>query len=464
MRNKGTPNVVEERRPRPRMKRLGLWLIFITMAFCLVACDRGKEAEEFDLQEARRMRGIHETTPSTGTSDETKPSLTLDPDRAVQPSQRRMIFRSIPQEYRTTTRADVPESTTTTEVEESEESEETEEPTTTTEAPTTTTTEPTTTEPTTTEPTTTETPTETTTESPSTTTIDETTMGTIDPDKAITIEFDTHGGPDIPSQTVAPGSLIEEPEVPEIEGQTFLGWHYLNEYGVLQKFDFETQRLYLDFTLDGVWSPGFEESDETTTEESTTEAEVTTTTEPMDEPTEPSSPVTIPDEPTETTTEPTTTEPTTTEPTTTEPTTTEPTTTEPEPVYVITFITSDDNAPQPIEYTPGDVLELPVPSRDGYTFLGWVDENGTPIDPASFVPESDVTLYATWQEDTPQEDPVVVPPQVPQGQSGTYVQEADTSVRNVEDNFDNLPTFNNVQELTPTDLLEAVTRDATNKE
>ncbi len=52
-----------------------------------------------------------------------------------------------------------------------------------------------------------------------------------------------------------------------------------------------------------------------------------------------------------------------------------------------------------IEGYIGDAPVVPEePARDGYAFLGWVDENGDPAEIPAEIPYDDITLYATWSE------------------------------------------------------------------
>lgn len=150
----------------------------------------------------------------------------------------------------------------------------------------------------------------------------------------VEITFESGGGVEVPSQTIEAGSLVEEPEMPDIEGQEFLGWYYLDEDGERHDFDF-TEEVYEDLTLIADWSPGFDE-------EPTTPAETTPETTPEETTPEETTPETTSTE--TTTAEPTTMEPTTTTEPTTEATTpvpttaptTEPTTAEPTTEPVVT--------------------------------------------------------------------------------------------------------------------------------
>jgi len=46
----------------------------------------------------------------------------------------------------------------------------------------------------------------------------------------------------------------------------------------------------------------------------------------------------------------------------------------------------------------GDALLIPTPTRDGYSFMGWAKGslNGAVVQPGSFTPDDNVTLYALW--------------------------------------------------------------------
>jgi uncharacterized repeat protein (TIGR02543 family) len=103
------------------------------------------------------------------------------------------------------------------------------------------------------------------------------------------------------------------------------------------------------------------------------------------------------------TTKPTTTKPITTEPTTTSPTTTKPTTTQGQKVKVYFNANLGSVSPSSKEYVLGSEYgELPVPTRKGYTFNGWV----TPLltggkitsdSPVNLTGSSnEIYLYAQW--------------------------------------------------------------------
>lgn len=70
--------------------------------------------------------------------------------------------------------------------------------------------------------------------------------------------------------------------------------------------------------------------------------------------------------------------------------------------YSSSFLQEDGSAPIEIEYTHGETIkELPVPDRQGYTFLGWFTKNvgGTRIDIGSKVPQYSTKLYAQWEKE-----------------------------------------------------------------
>jgi branched-chain amino acid transport system substrate-binding protein len=46
-----------------------------------------------------------------------------------------------------------------------------------------------------------------------------------------------------------------------------------------------------------------------------------------------------------------------------------------------------------------DIPNLPIPTLEGYQFVGWVDEDGNPFT-LHTVPEEDITLYARWERPT----------------------------------------------------------------
>ena len=64
----------------------------------------------------------------------------------------------------------------------------------------------------------------------------------------------------------------------------------------------------------------------------------------------------------------------------------------------VTFnVNGGDNEIEPKDYAVGYVMNLPTPSRKGYTFVGWADIDGTSYTNASVMPNKDLTLYAQWQ-------------------------------------------------------------------
>jgi uncharacterized repeat protein (TIGR02543 family) len=47
-------------------------------------------------------------------------------------------------------------------------------------------------------------------------------------------------------------------------------------------------------------------------------------------------------------------------------------------------------------------MELPIPSKQGHTFLGWASSNNatTPDIPENYIPQKNTTLYAVWHDDS----------------------------------------------------------------
>ena len=69
----------------------------------------------------------------------------------------------------------------------------------------------------------------------------------------------------------------------------------------------------------------------------------------------------------------------------------------------------------PIKTTYGTAIgKLPIPTREGYTFLGWETEDGTAVtsETLSFF-TNDTTLYGKWQSNTSEDDPGEVPDDKP---------------------------------------------------
>ena len=67
----------------------------------------------------------------------------------------------------------------------------------------------------------------------------------------------------------------------------------------------------------------------------------------------------------------------------------------------ITFNTDGGSAIDPITAKPGDSITAPEnPTKEGYDFAGWKDENGNDVDFPSVMPDEDLALTAKW---TPKE-------------------------------------------------------------
>lgn len=66
----------------------------------------------------------------------------------------------------------------------------------------------------------------------------------------------------------------------------------------------------------------------------------------------------------------------------------------------ITFdVNGGDAQIEPREYVVGELLDLPVPVRSGYRFVGWKDAAGTLYDNTDVMPDEDLTLYAEWEKE-----------------------------------------------------------------
>ena len=67
--------------------------------------------------------------------------------------------------------------------------------------------------------------------------------------------------------------------------------------------------------------------------------------------------------------------------------------------YTITFDSDGGSAVSPITFYAGEKIKLPSPpTKSGYSFVCWVDKNGTPIYDGALLTEGNVTLKATWQK------------------------------------------------------------------
>ncbi len=63
---------------------------------------------------------------------------------------------------------------------------------------------------------------------------------------------------------------------------------------------------------------------------------------------------------------------------------------------VIEFDTSGGEAEPPIVAHSGDRIELPVPTKENYQFVGWETENGYTFN-STTMPMNSITLHAVWQ-------------------------------------------------------------------
>ncbi len=71
--------------------------------------------------------------------------------------------------------------------------------------------------------------------------------------------------------------------------------------------------------------------------------------------------------------------------------------------YTITFVANGGTQTSSITQAYNSTLELPTPTRDGYTFAGWyLDEDLTEVADLLVMGAGNITLYASW---TKQESP-----------------------------------------------------------
>lgn len=74
-----------------------------------------------------------------------------------------------------------------------------------------------------------------------------------------------------------------------------------------------------------------------------------------------------------------------------------------EPAYSITYNLAggENHSDNPVFYSPSaGVPELKAPTKSGYRFTGWVDSSGNAITGIASGTEGDVTLTATWEQET----------------------------------------------------------------
>ena len=71
-------------------------------------------------------------------------------------------------------------------------------------------------------------------------------------------------------------------------------------------------------------------------------------------------------------------------------------------IHVVTFDSGEGSAVSPQQVLHGEKAVKPIsPTRAGYNFTGWVDENGDRWVFNGFSITSDITLYATWEAEDP---------------------------------------------------------------
>jgi len=69
--------------------------------------------------------------------------------------------------------------------------------------------------------------------------------------------------------------------------------------------------------------------------------------------------------------------------------------------YTITIDNDGGTGTEEIKQDYGTAVEKPAdPTKPGYTFAGWVDEDGEPVEIPETMPAEDMTIKATWTEDT----------------------------------------------------------------
>lgn len=152
-----------------------------------------------------------------------------------------------------------------------------------------------------------------------------------------TVTFDSNGGTKVASVEVEKGSKVSIPSDPTKEGFTFTGWYLDNK-----KYDFD-QKVEKDITLKAVWE-----------EVKTPDKKPSTTTKP----TTPVKPVV-------------------------------------QESFTITFDSNGANKVASVTVVKGNRLQLPVPQKEGYEFLGWY-LNGEKVTSETVV-EEDMTLKALWK-------------------------------------------------------------------
>ena len=63
--------------------------------------------------------------------------------------------------------------------------------------------------------------------------------------------------------------------------------------------------------------------------------------------------------------------------------------------FEVTFDTNGGNSVENIKVKDGEIVSLPTPTKDGYTFLGWVDEEGRVITKGIKLSDN-ISLKASW--------------------------------------------------------------------
>ncbi len=77
--------------------------------------------------------------------------------------------------------------------------------------------------------------------------------------------------------------------------------------------------------------------------------------------------------------------------------------------YTVTFECDCGETHDPLVYK-GAALKLPVPTRDGHTFLGWFESEtaSSPVNADAYTPTKNIALVAKWKSDAPAEDKTIV--------------------------------------------------------
>lgn len=67
--------------------------------------------------------------------------------------------------------------------------------------------------------------------------------------------------------------------------------------------------------------------------------------------------------------------------------------------HTLTYVVDEDSTDETYYYGE-EIAEAAAPEKTGYVFAGWVDEHGVSVVIPAVMPDNDITVYASWEEDS----------------------------------------------------------------